>query len=69
MEKENLEIMVEEIREETNKIGVFIDNWIENNPYGNNLEEHNAKFRADFKAFFENSNFVHENYEDWSKTY
>lgn len=62
-------VALKEIGEELDKISNFITTWIDDNPYDDNLEEHNKKFGKDFKAFFDEENFVHEKYEFWSETY
>ena len=63
-----METTIDEIRVELNKISNFITTWINENPYKNDVDAHNAKYRKDFKAFFDGENFVHEEYEFWSKT-
>ena len=57
--------MLKELIVEIEKISEFINAWIEENPYNGDIDAHNAKYRKDFKAFFDSSNFAHEKYENW----
>lgn len=45
------------ILEENQKVQNFLKQWQIENPYRNNRDEHNAKFKIDFDLFLYNSNF------------
>lgn len=64
--RERIERQAEEIKE-LHKIQGFLQNWSKENIYTGKLEEHNAKFNKDFKAFFAGANFKHEKVEYWIK--
>ena len=57
---------LKEMTAELEKISNFITSWINENPYKNDVDAHNAKYRKDFKTFFDGENFVHEEYKFWS---
>jgi hypothetical protein len=47
-------------RQEAIKIKSFIDNWLIENPYKENLQAHNEKFRSEFNQFLKSQKFSEE---------
>jgi len=57
---ENSEKQARKPRAEAIEIKSFIDNWLIENPYSGNLENHNAKFKKEFNQFLIDKKFSEE---------